>query len=178
MRCFLVGLPGSGKTTLSRMLANRLGVSSVDSDVYIEERIGCSIRAYFEQRGEGSFRDVEAEVIDELTAKPGHMVLATGGGAVLRDANRTCLHSRGAVFYLHARPELLYNRLRHDTKRPLLQGGDPLEKLRELYAARDPLYREVAHHVVDVGRHTTQGLVADIQAQLAFDYPDFPRPQA
>lgn len=122
----------------------------------IEQRIGCSIRAYFDTYGEEAFRDIEAQVLDELTQGP-PAVLATGGGAVLRPVNRQRLRERGTVMYLYASPEQLFRRLRRDTKRPLLQVADPLQRLRQLHAARDPLYRECAHFVLD-----TQGLAQSL----------------
>lgn len=147
----LVGLPGAGKSALGRRLSQRLGCDLVDSDQRIEQRIGCSIRAYFEQHGEAAFRDVEQAVIAELaTEKPG--VVSTGGGAVLREANRRQLHAGFFVVYLRSSPDDLYRRLRHDTKRPLLQVDDPLARLRELHAVRDPFYAEIAHSVLDTGR--------------------------
>jgi shikimate kinase len=142
----LIGLPGSGKSTVGRQLARRLQLPFLDSDHVIEERLGCSIRDYFEREDEASFRDIEEAVIDELTALPSG-VLSTGGGAVLRPANRQHLHDRGHVVYLRSSPEELFRRLRHDTHRPLLQVADPLGRLRDLYAERDPLYRETAHFV-------------------------------
>lgn len=160
----LVGLPGSGKSTVGRQLARRLQLRFSDSDHVIEQRIGCPIREYFEREGETSFRDIEEQVIDELTQQSG--VLSTGGGAVLRDANRQHLHTRGKVVYLKSTPEELMRRLRHDTQRPLLQVGDPLQRLRELYAARDPLYRETAHFVIDTGRPSVATLVNMIVMQL------------
>ena len=144
----LVGMPGSGKSTVGRALARRLHMDLVDSDQVIEQRLGCSIRSYFDQHGEAAFRDVEASVIDELTQR-GSLVLATGGGAVLRPMNRQQLRARGTVIYLRASPEQLFRRLRHDTKRPLLQVQDPRQRLRALYDERDPLYRECAHYVVE-----------------------------
>jgi shikimate kinase len=161
----LVGLPGSGKSTVGRQLARRLGVGFTDSDHVIEQRIGCSIRLYFEREGEGAFRDVEQAVIDDLTQH--HQgVLATGGGAVLREANRRHLHDRGHVVYLRSSPEEVFRRLRHDVNRPLLQVGDPLSRLRELYEARDPLYRESAHFVIETGRPSVATLANMIQMQL------------
>lgn len=160
----LVGLPGSGKSTVGRQLARRLQLRFSDSDHVIEQRIGCPIREYFEREGETAFRDIEEQVIDELTQQSG--VLSTGGGAVLRDANRQRLHTRGKVVYLKSTPEELMRRLRHDTQRPLLQVGDPLQRLRELYAARDPLYRETAHFVIDTGRPSVATLVNMIVMQL------------
>jgi shikimate kinase len=123
----LVGLPGSGKSTVGRQLARRLSLPYADADHAIEQRLGCSIRDFFEREGEDAFRDVEEQVLDELTQRPS-LVLSTGGGAVLRPANREHLHARTQVVYLHATPEDLHRRLRHDQHRPLL--GDPLAQLR------------------------------------------------
>jgi shikimate kinase len=120
---------------------------------------------YFEREGEDAFRDVEQAVIDDLTQH--HQgVLATGGGAVLREANRRHLHERGHVIYLRSSPEEVFRRLRHDANRPLLQVGDPLSRLRELYEARDPLYREAAHFVIETGRPSVATLANMIQMQL------------
>ena len=161
----LVGLPGSGKTTVGRQLARRLQLRFVDSDQVIEQRLRCSIRDYFEREGEESFREVEQTVIDELT-QTGPCVLSTGGGAVIRSANRRHMHQRGKVVYLNSSPDELIRRLRHDTTCPLLQTGDPLARLRELYAARDPLYREAAHFVIETGRPSVATLVNMIVMQL------------
>lgn len=162
---YLVGLPGVGKTTVGRQLARRLQIPFVDSDQIIEERIGCSIRAFFEREGEVAFRDIEETVIDELT-QGAPCVLSTGGGAVLRPANRRRLRQRGRVFYLRSTPDELIRRLRHDRTRPLLQVADPAARLRELYAARDPLYRETAHYVIETGRPSVATLVNMILMQL------------
>ncbi|CDS51291.1 Shikimate kinase I [Polaromonas sp. CG9_12] len=161
----LIGLPGSGKSTVGRQLARRLQLSFLDSDHVIEERLGCSIRDYFEREGEASFRDVEESAIDELTLQASG-VLSTGGGAVLRPANRLHLHDRGHVVYLRSSPEELFRRLRHDASRPLLQVADPLGRLRDLYAQRDPLYRETAHFVIETGRPSVSTLVNMIAMQL------------
>ena len=146
-------------------MAKRLGWAFWDSDAVIEKRIGATIRQFFEQQGEAAFRDIEAEVIDGLT-QASDAVIATGGGAILRDENRRVLHSRCRVVYLRSSPEELHRRLRHDASRPLLQVDDPLAKLRQLYAQRDPLYREVAHYVVDTGRPTVTSLVNMVLMQL------------
>lgn len=161
----LVGLPGSGKTTVGRQLARRLQLPFIDSDQRIEQRLGCSIREYFEREGEAAFRDVEQSVIDELTlGEP--CVLSTGGGAILRDANRHCLRERCKVFYLRATPEDVYRRVKHDRNRPLLLVADPLQRLRDLYAARDPLYRDTAQFVLETGRPSVVTLVNMIAMQL------------
>jgi shikimate kinase len=161
----LVGLPGSGKTTIGRQLARRLGVDYVDSDHVIEQRLGCSIRTYFELEGEDSFRDIESDVLDELTQKTS-AVISTGGGSVLRELNRQRLHQRCQVVYLNAHPDELFRRLRHDVHRPLLQVADPLNRLRDLHAVRDPLYRATAHFIIETGRPSVAMLVNMIVMQL------------
>ena len=161
----LVGLPGSGKSTVGRQLARRLQLPFTDSDQRIEQRIGCSIRSFFEREGEPAFRDVEQEVIEELMQSAAG-VIATGGGAVLRPANRERLRTAGRVIYLNSTPEELFRRLRYDAKRPLLQVEDPMARLRTLYTERDPLYRETAHLVIDTGRPSVPTLVNLVLKQL------------
>jgi shikimate kinase len=161
----LIGLPGSGKSTVGRQLARRLDLPFIDSDPEIERRIGCSIREYFEREGEDSFRDAEEATIAEITRSHAG-VLSTGGGAVLRQTNRDKLRASGQVIYLRANSEDVFRRLRHDRNRPLLQVGDPLQRLRDLFALRDPLYRETAHFVVDTGRPSVATLVNMIVMQL------------
>jgi len=167
----LIGLPGGGKSTVGKQLAKKLGVRFLDADTVLEERIGMPIRSYFEQFGEAAFRDLEEQVIDELTqpavgSEPAGLVLATGGGAVLRPANRERLKGRGTVVYLRSTPEELFRRLKHDTQRPLLQVADPMAKLRELYDQRHPLYEQTAHYAVDTGRPSVSTLVNMILMQL------------
>ncbi len=158
-------MPGGGKSTVGRQLARRLDRPFADSDAVVEQRLGESIRSFFEREGEPAFRDLEQQVIDELTQREG-LVLATGGGAVLRPANREALHGRCTTVYLRSTPEELWRRLRHDRQRPLLQVADPLRRLRELFAERDPLYRRTAHFVVDTGRPPVPTLVNMILMQL------------
>lgn len=163
----LIGLPGSGKSSVGRQLARRLGWPFTDTDAVIEQRLGCTIRMFFEQHGESAFRDIEQTVIDELTSqKDGCGVLATGGGAVLRSANRTHLQQRSCVVYLRAAPNELYQRLRHDRSRPLLQVADPLAKLHDLFDQRDPLYRATAHFTLDTGQPSVATLVSALLRQL------------
>jgi shikimate kinase len=163
----LVGMPGSGKSTVGRHVSRQLRLPFIDTDNVIERRVGCSIRDFFETQGEAAFRDVEQAVLDEVTQLPGHVV-ATGGGAVLREANRHALHSRTTVIYLRSSPEDLVRRLRHDTQRPLLQNpeGDPLRRLRTLFHDRDPLYRRTAHFVIETGRPSVHSLVNMVLMQL------------
>lgn len=141
-----VGLMGSGKTTVGRALARKLELDFYDSDQIIERHLGCSIRSYFEEKGEASFRDLEQAAIEELTLRR-RAILSTGGGACLRRANREHLNTRSYCIYLQATPQELYRRLSQDSSRPLLQVADPLAKLQELYAIRHPLYLETAHQV-------------------------------
>ena len=158
-------MPGCGKSTVGRHLARQLGWRFVDSDTEIEQRIGMPIREWFVQRGEEAFRDVEQEVIDAVSTTPA-IVLATGGGAVLRPSNRDALHSRTHVFYLRSTPEELFRRLRHDTQRPLLQVADPQRRLRDLFRERDPLYRRVAHFVIETARPSVPALLGMVLMQL------------
>lgn len=159
-------MPGCGKSTAGRQLARHMGWRFVDSDAEIEHQIGCSIRSYFDRHGEDRFRDLEQQAVARLS-EPADLVLATGGGAVLRLANREAMVRQGnQVIYLRASPEDLARRLRHDTHRPLLQVGDPLRKLRDLFRVRDPLYREVASFVIDTGRTSVPTLVNLLSMQL------------
>lgn len=167
LKLSLIGMPGGGKSTVGRVLARQLDIPVFDSDAEIEKRLGGeSIKDYFARQGEASFRDLESEVIGELLDRPDELVLATGGGAVLRDINRERLHERSTVVYLRSSPEELFRRLRHDTQRPLLQVSNPQAKLRELYAQRDPLYRRCAHFVIEASRPSMHGLVSMILMQL------------
>ena len=163
----LIGMPGCGKSTIGRLLARRLNIPFFDSDHAIEQRLGEPIRAYFEREGESAFRDLEEAVLrDLLRPAAGDAVVATGGGAVLRPANREHMRTAAQVIYLRATPEDIFRRVRNDTKRPLLQVGNPLEKLHELYRVRDPLYRETAHFVVETARASTAAVVNLITMQL------------
>jgi len=165
-RCVvLVGMPGSGKTTVGRELAKRLGLRFVDSDHEIEARTGVKIPTIFEIEGEDGFRRRETQTLDELTTES-DMVLATGGGAVINPINRALLSERGVVVYLNVPPHVLWERTRHDKTRPLLQVPDPKGRLQQLYVVRDPLYREVAHITVEGGRGTPHAMVRLIEKEL------------
>jgi shikimate kinase len=161
----LIGMPGSGKSAVGRFLSRALHRTLADSDQEIERRVACSVREYFDAHGEAAFRDLEQQVIGELLTG-GAGVISTGGGVVLREANRRALHDGSTVVYLRSTPEELFRRLRHDTKRPLLQVADPLRKLRELFRERDPLYRQTAHFVIETGRPSVHTLVNMILMQL------------
>ncbi len=162
---FLVGLMGSGKTTIGRLLARKLGMRFIDSDHEIEARTGATIPWIFEIEGEECFRRREADVIRDLCGQEG-IVLATGGGAILNDASRALLRERGTIVYLRASIHSILARTSHDKNRPLLQTADPRRKLEELLAHREPLYAEMAHLVVDTGRPNVQSMVQIIINQL------------
>lgn len=162
---YLVGLMGAGKTTVGRQLAKRLGRQFLDSDHEIVERTGVPIPTIFEIEGEDGFRKREAQTIAELSLLDG-VVLATGGGAVLSADTRECMKLTGWVVYLNVPPALLFQRTKNDRNRPLLQVENPLSKLEELYAARDPLYRDAAHLVVDGSRLVASGIVQYLQKEF------------
>nr|WP_277986366.1 shikimate kinase AroK [Noviherbaspirillum cavernae] len=162
---FLVGLMGSGKTTVGRALARKLDKRFIDSDHEIEARTGASIPLIFEIEGEASFRQREAEVIRDLTGQS-DIVLATGGGAILKPENRDYLKTRGTVIYLRASVNSILQRTSHDKNRPLLQTADPRQRIERLAREREPYYLEVAHIVVETGRPNVQSLVQTILARL------------
>lgn len=162
-------MPGCGKSTAGKHVARALGWTFVDADVEVERALGVSIRSFFETSGEAAFRDVEERVLADLVQRQ-RVVIATGGGAVLREANRRVLRGEGkTVVYLRAGFDDLLRRLRHDTHRPLFQGVDPAQRLRDLFAQRDPLYREVADFVIDTGRSSVSMIAQRVAMQLEME---------
>lgn len=162
---FLVGMMGAGKTTVGKFLASFLNKTFLDSDREIQKRTGVSIPVIFEIEGEAGFRKRETEMLLELV-KIENIVLATGGGAVLHIDNRKMLMRTGTVIYLRATVDDLWRRTRQDKSRPLLQTPDPRRKLVELYAQRDPLYRESAHIIVESGKRSARHLAQLLAQQL------------
>ena len=163
---YLVGLMGSGKTTIGRILAKRLGLPFMDTDREVEERTGVSIPTIFEIEGEDGFRRRESQVVEDCT-RMSNAIVATGGGVVLRPENRENLTKSGFVVYLNVPPHILWERTRADKNRPLLKVEDPLRKLQELFVVRDPLYREVADLVVDDGKGNAQTVVQLLAKEAA-----------
>ena len=163
---FLVGLMGAGKTSVGRMLAKRLNRDFYDADAEIERATGVKIPVIFDIEGESGFRVREEKVIERLIALR-DIVLATGGGAILSPTTRARLKQHGRVIYLRATPEDLWRRTRRDRNRPLLQTANPLAKLKELHAQRDPLYSDVADLVVDTGAQSVGNLTTHIQQLLS-----------
>lgn len=153
---------GAGKSTIGRLLSSELGVDFYDSDKVIEERCGANIPWIFDMEGEQGFREREQQVIDDLTQQP-NIVLATGGGAVMRAENRKNLASRGTVIYLRTSVEQQLARTSKDKNRPLLQTENPREILQSLFDVRDPLYKEIADIVIETDRSNPKWVVQEIR---------------
>lgn len=158
----LTGFMGSGKSTLGLRLSYRLRIPVVDTDKRIEQRAGRSIPDIFAREGEEAFREKERACLEELQNEPGRKIISTGGGLPLRAENREALRRLGIVFYLRAKPETIWERLRHDTGRPLLQTEDPRRRIRELLAERSALYEAAADEIVDVDGREFDSILREI----------------
>lgn len=159
---FLIGLMGTGKTTVGRQLARKLKMDFYDSDRVIEERTGVDIPLIFEKEGEAGFRKREVDIIDELTQKQG-IILATGGGAILDAENRNHLINRGTVFYLKSNLKTLIERTSKDKNRPLLQANEPVESiLKHLLDERGPLYEETADYIIETANNSIHSVIQAI----------------
>ena len=162
-RLTLIGYRGTGKSTVAALVARRLRCTWQDADAVLEEKLGCTIAALVQGRGEPAFRDAEADLLAELL-KPGDGVLSTGGGVVLRPANRLLLKRLGRpVVWLTAPAEVVRGRLAADpttlARRPALSGGDPLDEVAAALVAREPLYRECADVAFDTGGEGAEAVV-------------------
>ncbi len=153
---------GAGKSTIGRLLSAELKVEFFDSDKVIEERCGANIPWIFDMEGESGFREREEQAIDELT-QMSSIVLATGGGVVMREANRRHLSARGTVVYLCTSVEQQLARTAKDKNRPLLQAENPERILRDLFSARDPLYREIADIIIETDQRNPRWVVQELK---------------
>ena len=162
---FLVGMMGSGKTTIGRGLARTLQREFIDLDHELEARCGVRIPVIFEIEGEQGFRKRECQVLDSCSRRP-NIVMATGGGAVLAAENRRALRERGIVVYLRATVEELFRRTSRDRNRPLLATADPRATLRDLLLQREALYAEIADIVIDTGATSVAQIVAQVIQRL------------
>lgn len=158
-------MPGAGKTTVGRQLARRLQRRFVDADHEVEARTGVKIPVIFELEGENGFRDRETSVLADMTHQSG-LIVATGGGAILRAENRGALKRSGIVIYLRVPPRILFERTRHDLNRPLLQVANPMMRIEELFSQRDPLYQDIADIIVTSGDGSVCHMVTRIEREL------------
>jgi shikimate kinase len=167
---FLIGYRGTGKTTVARALAERLDIDWIDADDEVERRAGKTIAEIFAEDGEPSFREIEAEVVQELS-RPLKTVVALGGGAVLREANRAAIRSNGIVIWLKASVDKIANRMATDemtgSRRPNLTAAGGRHEIETVLAAREPIYRECATFEVDTECRTTGQVVDEIVRLLA-----------
>lgn len=167
---FIVGPMGAGKTTIGRLLARQMGREFIDSDLFIEEQSGADIAWIFAKEGESGFRERESRAIDQLTQRQG-IILATGGGVVMRECNRDWLKSRGIVIYLRASVETQMRRTAKDKSRPLLQQPNPKQVLSDLFKVRDPLYQQVADITIATGHTYPRQMLQQIITELQQEFP-------
>ncbi|NEP12892.1 MAG: shikimate kinase [Symploca sp. SIO2C1] len=161
---FLIGMMGSGKTTVGSLLASQLGYRFCDSDVMIEQVAGKSINEIFAESGEDAFRELESQVLSELSAYT-KLIVATGGGVVLRPINWSYLH-HGLIVWLDAPVEVLIERLKEDTTRPLLKQADPAQTLQKILEQRRSLYAEADLHIRINGSDTPEQIASTIVTQI------------
>ena len=162
---FLVGLMGAGKTSVGKLLAQRLNMEFHDCDQEVEHATGVRVAVIFEIEGESGFRAREAKMLAQLASRK-NVLVATGGGAVLSADNRRLLADNGVVVYLRAAPADLWRRTRHDKQRPLLNTGDRMARLEQLFEERDPLYREIADIIIDTGNQSLGALASKLERRL------------
>lgn len=144
----LCGFMGSGKSTVGRQLADRMGMKFLDTDAYIEQKEGISISQIFADKGEDYFRELELKVCEELSTLKS-VVISTGGGTLLKDANVKAIKKNGVVFLLNVSSLTVLTRLKNDTSRPLLQRDDKEKAVKQLLSQRIPLYNRAADYVID-----------------------------
>lgn len=158
----LIGFMGCGKSTIGKLLSKRLECDFVDTDAWIEAKLQTTISNIFATRGEEAFRGLETEALRELLRREAPCVISVGGGLPMREENRRLLQQLGEVIYLQARPDTIYERLKEDTTRPLLQTENPRERIRSLLAEREERYLAAAGKVLMVDRKKPQELVEEL----------------
>jgi shikimate kinase len=164
----LTGFMGVGKTSVGTRLAHDLGYTFVDTDTLIEADQQKTITAIFAEKGEPYFREVEARIIGDVMQRQ-DLVVSTGGGAVIRESNREAFKNAGFVVCLTARPEVIFERIRHETHRPLLQIADPLAKIRELLESRAEFYAK-ADAVIDTSEKSIDDVIREIKERIRYAY--------
>ncbi len=162
----LIGFMGCGKSTVGLKLSYRLRKSVIDTDKEIEKEEKRSISDIFQQDGEAYFRNKETECLQKLIETSGNQIISAGGGLPMREANRELLHQLGQVIYLRAKAETIYERLKHDTSRPLLQGEHPEEKIRILMAEREQNYEKAADVIIDVDGKDFDQILREIEEMI------------
>lgn len=162
----LIGFMGSGKTTVGLRLSYRLRRPVIDTDKEIEREEQRTISDIFAVDGEAYFRDRETACLRKLIGSVNNQIISVGGGLPVREKNRALLHELGQVFYLRAKDETIYERVKDDTTRPLLQGDDPLSKIRMLLSERDPYYRAAADVVISVDGKTFEQILNEIEEHV------------
>ena len=162
----LIGFMGCGKTSVGIKLSYRLHLPVADTDKMIEQRQGRSISDIFAEEGEEAFRQMETELLREIAEKNYERILSVGGGTPVREENRELLGRCGTVVYLRAKPETIYERLKDDTTRPLLQCEDPSRRIRELLAKREEVYSGCADVIVDVDDASMEDILDQIEGEV------------
>lgn len=159
----LIGFMGCGKTSVGIRLSYALKRTMIDTDKWIEKQQNMTISEIFASRGEAAFRQMETDCIRTLIEKENDRIISTGGGLPIKEENHKLLKQLGRVYYLKVTPETVYERLKEDTTRPLLQGEKPEQKIRDLLAYREPLYEACADEVIEVSKKSFDEIIAEIE---------------
>lgn len=158
----LTGFMGCGKSSVGFRLSYHLRRTLLDTDKWIEKKQGMSIAEIFDRYGESAFRQMETDCLKELLQTEDHQIIATGGGLPIREENHELLKQLGCVYYLKVAPEVVYERLKGDTTRPLLQGDNPKAKIEALLKIREPVYEQCADYVIEVSDKTFEEILEEI----------------
>lgn len=159
----LIGYMGCGKSTIGKNLSYKLKMALIDTDKSIENRQKRTISAIFDEDGEEAFRQMETDYLREVLTYKDPYVISVGGGLPMREVNQELMQDLGVVVYLRAKPETIYQRLKHDTTRPLLRGDNPEQKIRDMIAYRGPIYEKAAQVIIDVEGKDVDSLAREIK---------------